>query len=250
MTKRLMTVCLLAATAVLGAAPAADAALCGESRAGGEPVLGSLLLRSADSITTLSFERDKEVRRLIMEFDVEGCELLASNSLQVAPRSSDLDEAVFEKAKIEPEGNSLFVAVPVDPEQFDPGQHSASLTVRGLLITPTRVKVSVQRTEPAFKPTALALVAIVAGILAALAVSAAAAGTSFRKGWFPGLTRLGTGIVLAVVAGGAVWWSSYGDAEVWEWELGTWGPLAFGAVTAAYGAASGAFQAKKNATPK
>jgi hypothetical protein len=253
MVRRSLMVCLAFATGALWVVPIATAAQCGDSggEGKGETLTGSLLLRSADSTTTLSFERDKDARRLIMEFDVDGCDLPATAPIQAIPRSSDLDdESVFGEAKIEPEGNSLYVALPVDPDHFDPGQHSASITVRSPLLTPTRAKVTVQRTEPAFKPTALAILAVILGVIGAIVVSASLAGDGAGKNWFPGWVRLGAVVVAALFAAGAVWWSSYGDAEVWEWELDTWGPLFIGALTAAYGAATGALQAKKSSTGK
>jgi hypothetical protein len=244
--KHLTMLFLATAIGVLGLAATAVAGQCGEAGGKGNPSTGTLLLRSADSTTELSFKRDKAERRLVLEFDVDGCELAANALIKAMPRSSDLDdEAVFGEPDIEPEENSLYVSVPVDPGQFDAGQHSASVTVRGPgLVNTTRAKVSLQRTEDAWKPTLLTILAIIAGIGCALAVSGLPAPPP-GKGGSSRLLRLGSVIVLAVLASGAVWWTSYGDAEVWEWELDTWGPLFFGAVTAAYGAATGALQAKK-----
>jgi hypothetical protein len=244
---KLLTVCGVVLFGALMFSSVAGAAECGSS-AGGETQLGALLLRPEDSVTELSFKRDKKPRRLIFEFDVENCTLPAKAQLEAKVRSSDLSvNEVFEAPIIEPEGSELAVEIPVDPGRFGAGKHTASVTMRGAVIAPTRAKVSLQRTQSAVGPTIIALICAFFGFVAALLKTDFDLNESGKTGWrrFP---RPAWAAGAALVAAGAVWWTGYVKVDVWQWELGTVGTLVIGALPAAYGAATGVLQAKKPTT--
>jgi len=241
-------VCVCIAAGVLGCGPAvAGAAQCGEAGSGDEPLTGTLLLRSEESTTELSFKRDTGVRRLIFVFDVKECRLSTDAQVGVKVRSSDLEaDSVFDAPIIEPEGSLLTVEVPVDPEGFDAGKHPASVTVRGAEIAPTAAKVSLQRSESPGIPTLIFLVCAFAGWVAAMLVC----GVKFsfrgsRPTVFKRLRKAALALVAALIAAGAVWWASYVEAEVWELELETAGVMAIAALPAAYGAAIQVLREKK-----
>jgi len=247
MIKRLM-VCLCVGAGALLLVPSAMAVTCGKAiKKGKPPLAGTLLLRAEESTTELSFERDPDERKLIFVFDVKDCRLRVSRhpKIGVKIRSSDLDvEKVFGRTEVESEGKILTVEVSVDPNEFDPGKHTAAITVRGVGISPTTSKVLVQRTAGIFLPLFIFLVCAVVGFVGALVVCGVAWDQSQNC-----LRRIVTpvkALVAALVAAGAVWWASYALAEVWEVELETIGTLVIGALPAAYGAAIRILQVKKN----
>jgi hypothetical protein len=246
---RRLTVCFCVAIGVLGFASAATAAPCGKAAKKGKPPLtGTLLLRAEESTTELSFKRDTDKRKLIFVFDVKDCRLPTATDGTVGAkiRSSDLDvEKVFGTTHVESEGSILTVEVAVNPEEFDAGKHSAAVTVRGVGITPTTAKVSLQRTEALGLPTLIFLACALIGSVAAMLVCGASLqGGSLGK-FLGSLAMPGKALVAAVIAAGAVWWASYVQADVWELELETVGILVIGALPAAYGAAIRVLQVGK-----
>jgi len=243
MMQRVM-VCLPVLIGLLWLSSVANAADCGTAAEGGkdEPVVGTLLLKPEDSVTELSFKRDTEPRRLIFEFDVTECKLPTDADLEAKVRSADMSvSSVFGKPVIEPEGSSLAVEVPVDPNGFDAGKHSASVTIRGATVTPTTAKVSLQRSSSAVGPTIVTILCVLAGFFGALAKCRPTGNgqEKLKVAFF-----IGAALFAAVVAAGVVWWTSYLKVDTWKWELETVIALVVGAAPAAYGAAIGALQVK------
>jgi hypothetical protein len=247
MIKRLM-VCLCVAVGALWLVPSAMAIPCGKAiKKGKPPLAGTLLLRAEESTTELSFERDTDERKLIFVFDVKDCRLPVSSNPKVGVkiRSSELDvDKAFGRTQVESEGKILTVEVSVDPNEFDPGKHSAAITVRGVGISPTTAKVLIQRTAGIALPLFIFLACAVIGFLGALVVCGVAWDKS--QSFFSRIVTPGKAAVAALVAAGAVWWASYALSEVWEVELETVGTLVIGALPAAYGAAIRILQVKKS----
>jgi uncharacterized membrane protein HdeD (DUF308 family) len=132
------------------------------------------------------------------------------------------------------------VELPVHGGEFNPGKHSASISIHGPTIVPWISKVSVQRTEGILWPAVLGIVALLIAFLAGLFAAKASSKASAN----PTLFRLAGAFVAAAIAGGAVWISGYLKVEVWTGDVNSWLTLVAGILAAAFGAATGSLLKK------
>jgi hypothetical protein len=231
------SVCVgLVALVVLVFSSSAQAAPCGAPGAAGEePTLGSLKLRAEESEPNVNAGRSVDERRMVFVFDVEDCTLSANEDIDAKVRSSDLDRAVFEEAEIEPERTVLFVDIPVKPDEFDSGKHSAIVTVSGPNLNPSVSKVTLQRSENRwYIPVGICLVAALLAF-AALALRARAEADEEEKTEFHLLWLVAT-LAAALGAAGVVCKTTYFEPEVWAADFVSGALLFIGAITAAAGA--------------
>lgn len=232
---RSLPIVMLVTAAFLWLAPAAGAAECGSTSSGGEPLEGSMLLKSEPSTTSLEFGRGSGVKRMIFVFEVSGCTLKSVVGITAKAHASEGEEA-FSAPALEVDDSQLTVELPVDPHRFGAGKHAAAVTVNGPTIIGATTKVSFQRTEGALWPTLIALVCALAGIGAALVVKVLAAEQKVKVKPI----RILIAVVLGLVAAGAVWKTAYVDAEIWQATLSAVLALIIGAASSAFGAAGGA----------
>jgi hypothetical protein len=233
---RFLPIAMLVGAVLLWLAPTAAGAECGSTPAGAtEPLEGSMLLKSEPSTTSLEFGRSAGTKRMIFVFEISNCTLNSAGGLTAKVHASEGEEA-FGEPEFEVEDSQVTVEVPVDPDGFGAGKHTAAVTVNGPTIIGATTKVAFQRTEGAFWPTFIAITCALAGIGAAILIKI-----------IPGEPKLRVKpkrFVFAVAGGlfaaGAVWKTAYVDAEIWQATLTAVLGLIIGTTTAAFGAAGGA----------
>lgn len=231
------SVCLgLVALMVLVFSSSAQAIPCGAPKAAGEePTFGSLKLKAEASEPNVNAGRSVDERRMVFVFDVENCTLSAGEEIDAKVRSSNLDPAVFGTPDPDPERSVLIVDIPVKPDEFDPGKHSAIVTVSGPNLNPSVSKATLQRSENRwYIPVGICLVAalIAFGVLTLRAHVEATEEekTKFRRAW-PVIT-----LAAAFAAAGVVCQTTYFEPEIWEGDFVAKALLFIGAITAAAGA--------------
>jgi hypothetical protein len=240
MVRRLVTLVLFAVSGLLLMSPVAGAAPCGsQTGAESEPLEGALLFKSEPSTTALDFGASSSQKRMIFVFEVSNCRLVSAEGITAKVHASEGEEA-FGEPEIEADDSQLTVEVPVDPEKFDAGKHTAAITVNGATITGATTKVNFQSTEDWPLPTILWIICALLAIGAAVMVKVVAPDEKVKVKPL----RLVTAIGLGLFASGAVWKAGYVDAEIWQPSLSTLLALVVGTVTAAFGAASGALVGK------
>jgi hypothetical protein len=233
---RFVLIAMLIGAGLLWLAPSAGAAPCGsDSGGGGEPLEGSLLFKAEPSTIGLDFGRSSDPKRMIFVFEVSNCRLTSTEGITAKAHASEGEEA-FGEPEIEADDAELTVEVPVDPDEFGAGKHTAAVTVNGPAIVGATTKVSYQRTEGWFWPTLVAFLCALAGVVAAVIVKVVAAEQKVNVK----PVRFLVAIVLGLIAAGAVWKTSYVDAEIWQATLSAILALIIGTASAAFGAASGA----------
>jgi len=215
----------------------AEAATCGAPRAAGEePAFGALTLKGEQSEPNVNAGRKTNERQMVFVFGVSECSLAANEEIHAKVRSSDLDTATtFGTPEIEGEKSLLLVQIPVQPGKFDPGKHSAIVTVNGPDINPSVSKVTLQRSENRWWiPVGISVLAALIAFLVAIARAKANAeeGTEFKPLW------LALAGVAALAAAAVVCKTTYFEPEVWESGVGPEFFLFVGAATAAAGAAT------------
>lgn len=228
---------VLLAVGVLFLAPVAQAAKCGSAGADGEPLAGSLLLKTEESTTSLDFGASSDVEDLILFFDVSGCTVSSDEGIVVKPHVSKIEDA-FGEPEIDALGTKLVVEIPVDGDKVDPGKHSAAITVGGPAINTNVLKAPVQRKAEPLVPTLIALLCAVIGVGVGIFVTQAKADKPVKFKFI----GIATAVVLGFIAAGAVWKTGYVDAELWKIELKTVLALIIGALPAAFGAAVGSLK--------
>lgn len=215
----------------------AEAAPCGAPKAAGEePAFGALTLNGEESEPNVNAGRKVNERRMVFVFGVSECSLAAGEEIHAKVRSSDLDtETTFGTPEIEAEKSLLLIQIPVKPGEFDPGKHSAIVTVNGPDINPSVSKVTLQRSENRWWiPVGICVLAALLASLVAIARAKAneETGAEFKPLW------LVLACVAALAAAAVVCKTTYFEPEVWESGAGPELFLFIGAATAAGGAAT------------
>jgi hypothetical protein len=175
---------------------------------------------------------------MVFVFDVSECSLPAGEEIHAKVRSSDLDTAkIFGAPESEIEKSLLFVQIPVHPDQFEPGKHSAIVTVGGPNISPSVSKVTLQRSENRWWiPAAISFLAA----LVALCFLVTRAYFEAKNGGAP-VFHLGYLVLAffgAVIGAALVYKSTYLEPEIWESDFGHEALLFFAAAAAAGGAST------------
>jgi hypothetical protein len=212
---RLFVAVASAMTAFFCLAPSAGAAIhCGtEPAGGGEPVQGTLLLKTEPSTTSLNFEGSSTPKNLEFAFEIGGgCELPSAEQVTATVHASEGSEA-FGTPEIEVADSELTVQLPVDPEKFDAGKHTAAVTVNGPAIVGAVTKVSFQRSETWLLPTLLTVAFGLIGVGAAIFAKHRVVGDKNVK---VKPRRLVLALGAAVIPVAAVWLSAYGEVEIWQ----------------------------------
>lgn len=226
-------------------APNAGAAVCGTAPGDGEePLEAALELREKNSDFSIDFERGKGEKRILLVFDVSNCTIDPDEVVMAWPSSSDLPTSTFGDALVKSDRKLVEVKVPVFADEFGPGKYVASVTVGGRNVTPTVQGVSIQRSEGWILPTGIAFVCALVGYGLALGARKFSSGACPKGGW------LFAGVIAVAAAVGAVWQTGYVETEVWQPDVKPIAALLFGSLSAAFGAATGAFvpNARKDAS--
>jgi hypothetical protein len=214
----------------------AGAVTCGARGSGAaKAATGALTLKAGDSTVAIDAGRKTSERRLIFIFDVSKCTLAPRDAIKVKVRSSDVDRSAFGTPEVDPKGAVLLVEVPVRPKRFDPGKHSAVVTVVGPHIVTSISKVSLQRTEDRwYIPLLICLIAAVLGLAWAFYTVWAGETTANAKQRLK-VRYLPVAVVGALAASWLIYKATYLDAEIWELEVATAATLFVAALTAAAG---------------
>jgi hypothetical protein len=231
----LVTMWCLAATA--------SAAECGKpGAAGGEPVVGKLSLDTQNTpLETLDFKDSTDPDGFQLVFVVSPCTITAKGAVTGKVRLKS-GQAAFGKVVVSPKGNLLVVEVPVDhPDKFPAEVVKPVLTLSGTgTIESTALRLSMQRKEPMLWP---ALIALAAGLLGGLWALWKAYDTVKGKQKAGQKVRfnaahVATTLFGGLIAGYAVYKSSYLDAATWKLGWSTALSLAIGVGAAAAGGAA------------
>jgi hypothetical protein len=212
---RLFVAAAAVMTAFVCLAPSAGAAIhCGtEPAGGGEPAQGTMLLKTEPSVISLNFEGSSTPKNLEFAFEIGGgCELSSAEGITAKVHASEGSEA-FGTPEIEVDDTELTVQLPVDPEKFDAGKHTAAVTVNGPAIVGAVTKVSFQRSETWFLPTLLTVIFGLIGVGAAIFTKHRVVGDKDVK-LKPRRMVLALGAAVIPVA--AVWLGTYGEVEIWK----------------------------------
>jgi hypothetical protein len=231
---------VLACTAVLLGllflAPISQAATCGSPEAeGAEPSVAALTLKPGESTTEINSGRKTSERQLIFVFSVSECRLESAAGIHAKVRSSDVGPSAFGPEEIELDGSVLVVQIPVIPGNFDPGKHSAVVTVAGPTIATSISTVNLQRTENRwYIPALICVVAALIGLvwIAYTASLDVVGDLKVRAKYIP------LALVAAIAGAYLIYKTNYLDAELWELDPGSIASLFVAALIAATGAST------------
>jgi hypothetical protein len=223
-----------------GLASSAGAATCGAPKASGEgPSLATLTLKADQSEPNVNAGRKTGERQMVFVFDVSECDLPAGEEIRARVRSSDLNTgAIFGKPESELDKSLLFVQIPVQPDQFEPGKHSAIVTVGGPNVSPSVSKVTLQRSENRWWiPAGICLLAALLALAVLVVRAYFEAKEAEKKPTFhPGY--LVPAFFGALFGAALVYKSTYLEPEIWESDFGHEALLFFAAAAAAGGAST------------
>lgn len=227
----------IASIFLLFLASSATAAPCGaKTGSANEPTYGTLTLKGEESEPNINTGRKTGERQMLFVFGVSECTLPPGEEIRAKVRSTDLNVATtFGRAEPELEKSLLFVQIPVHPGQFEPGKHTAIVTIEGPNINPSVSKATLQRSEnrwwiPALICLLAALLALAALIARAYLESKNGANPIFHIGY------VFTALFGAIVGAALVYKSTYLEPEIWESDFGHCALLFFAAAAAAGGA--------------
>ena len=259
---RVLACCLLVwITVHMPSAQAEASSICGQTieAPGSTPVKATLTLEKGES-TALAFESDRGERRLILDFDVTGCEFPV-DAVQ-KPFVVNPETPVTAEGRVIPQGFSAVgkitavdkavVTYTLDPANPTPGSYVGAVVVTDPRVHLVRIPVTVtlQYDNPILLFISVILPAIFFGTLAVWGKARLAGSTvSYRRWWrrLGNLLGVAGALVAARLAFGKAFlsdatWGAKSHGAFWKWPITSdeWWSLAAIIVTAFLGALTAA----------